>query len=211
MSADYPVMLRLAGRRCVVVGGGTVALRRTQRLVACEADILVVAPRARSEIGDMAVEGKLWLELRPFEPAYLDGALIAIAATDDRDVNQAVAQAARARGVLVNVADDPASGDFTVPAIVRRSNITLGISTGGRSPAFTRFLREQLDAWLTEDRSLLLELASEMRRELRATVQQADPSRWQIALTDPGVAAAIRAGDLDAARERIQAVLTVEP
>src|SRR5581483_10821850 len=95
----------------------------------------------------------------------LDGAFLAVAATDHPDVNRAVAEAARARGVLVNVVDDPAACDFTVPATVRRGDITIAVSTGGRSPAFARHLRQALESWLTDERCSILELAAEVRRD----------------------------------------------
>src|SRR5205823_3614563 len=100
--------------------------------------------------------GSVRVERRPFTPSDLDGALLAFAATDSRAVNAAVAEAARSRRVLVNIADDPAACDFTVPAQVRRRNVTVAISTGGRSPAFARHLREQLEVWLTDDHCALL-------------------------------------------------------
>ena len=208
MSDGYPLVARLDGKRCVVVGGGGVATRKLAGLIVAAADILVVAPAASREIERLAEDGRLRLERRPFEPSDLNGALLAFAATDDRVVNQMVAETARARGVIVNVADDPAACDFTVPAVVRRGEVTLAISTGGRSPAFARFLREQLQEWLTDARCELLELLAELRRELQAAGRSVDATRWRAALADESVARALEAGDRATARARLRHVLT---
>jgi precorrin-2 dehydrogenase/sirohydrochlorin ferrochelatase len=208
VSDDYPLVLRLAGRHCVVVGGGAVATRKVQGLLASGATITVIAPDLSTELEDLVTAGRLRAERRPFEPADLDGAVLAFAATDSREVNRAVAEAARVRGVLVNIADDPAHCDFTVPALVRRGEIALAVSTGGRSPAFARFLREQLEGWLTDSRCELLELLAELRRELRADGAPVDASRWQAAIADDGVTAALETGDRDAARRRLRVILT---
>jgi siroheme synthase-like protein len=203
MSSGYPIVLRLAGRRCVVVGGGAVASRKVGTLVRSGADVLVVAPEIAPEIESFAASGGVRIERRPFEPSDLNGALLAFAATDRRDVNQSVAEAAEERGLLVNVADDPSASDFTNPGLVRRRDITLAISTGGRSPAFARFLREQLQEWLTDARCTLLEVITEVRRDLRAAGKSPDPERWRRAIHDEQVVESIEAGDREGARRRL--------
>lgn len=203
MSSGYPVVLRLAGRRCVVVGGGSVATRKIGTLVRSGADVLVVAPEIAPEIEEFEASGGVHVERRPFEPADLDGALLAFAATDQRAVNRAVVEAAKERGVLANVSDDPSASDFNNPGIVRRRDITLAISTGGRSPAFARFLREQLQAWLTDTRCILLDLVAEVRRDLRRSGRSPDAEDWQHAIDDEQVVRAIEAGDREGARRRL--------
>ena len=210
MSGDYPLVLRVAGRRCVVVGGGTVATRKVVGLVEVDADVTVIAPRVSTEIQILAEGDLVLVERRPFVPSDLDGALLSFAATDQRAVNQAVAEAAHERGVPVNVADDPAACDFTVPAVVRQRGVSLAISTGGRSPAFARFLREQLENWLTDDRCALLELAGEVRRDLRTSGRTLGPSAWRRALADVRVMQALEAGDPAAARRLFVDSLTGE-
>lgn len=200
---SYPVFLRLNGRRCVVVGGGAVATRKVGALVRDGADVTVVAPEIAPEIEALAESGGLQIVRRPFEPDDLNGALLAFAATDSPSINRLVAQQAGALGVLVNVADDPASSDFTNPGIVRRRDITLAVSTGGRSPAFARFLREQLQEWLTDARCTLLELVTEVRRDLRSAGKSLDSARWRQALQDGRVYTAVEAGDRESARRHI--------
>ena len=203
MSTGYPVLLRLAGRRCVVVGGGSVATRKIGTLVRSGADVLVVAPEVEPEIEEFVASGGVEVKRRPFQPADLDGALLAFAATDQRAVNQAVVDAAEQRGVLVNVADDPSASDFNNPGIVRRRDITLAVSTGGRSPAFARFLREQLQEWLSDTRCTLLDLVAEVRRDLRSAGKSPGPESWRRAIDDEQVARAVEAGDREGARRRI--------
>jgi siroheme synthase-like protein len=209
--AGYPLMLRIAGRRCVVVGGGVVAARKVHGLIAGGADVLVVAPEIGPELAALAEHGTIRAGRRAFEPSDLDGALLAFTATNDRAVNEGVMRAAQARGTIVNVADDPAACEFTVPAVVRRGDVTLAISTGGRSPAFARFLREQLGGWLTDARCALLDLAAGLRRELQAADVAIPPQRWQAALADEAALAALADGDRESAHRRLREILTAEP
>ena len=209
--AGYPLTLRIAGRRCVVVGGGAVAARKVRGLIVSGADVLVVAPEIGPELAALAEHDTIRVGRRAFEPSDLDGALLAFAATNDRAVNEAVVRAAQARGMIVNVADDPAACDFTVPAVVRRGDVTRAVSTGGRSPAFARFLREQLEAWLTDARCALLDLAAELRRELQAAGAGVPPQRWQAALADEAALAALAEGDRESAHSRLREILTAEP
>jgi precorrin-2 dehydrogenase / sirohydrochlorin ferrochelatase len=207
VSADYPVALRVAGRRCVVVGGGTVAARKVRALVDAGAEIVLVAPDVAPEIDALVRSGKLRVERRRFAASDLDGAFLAFAATDLREVNRAVAEAASQRGALVNVADDPSASDFANPSIIRRQDVTVAVSTGGRSPAFARFLREQLQEWLSDSRCTMLALAAEIRRELLGTGASPTADQWRRALNDPHVLDAIEAGDDEAARQRVREAL----
>ena len=186
-----------------MVGGGSVATRKIGTLVRSGADVLVVAPEIAPEIESFEASGGVRVERRTFEPSDLDGALLAFAATDSKSVNRAVAQAADERGVLANVADDPSASDFTNPGLVRRRDITLAVSTGGRSPAFARFLREQLQDWLTDARCALLDLVAEVRRDMRSAGKPLDAEQWRRAIDDEQVAQAIEAGDREGARRRI--------
>ncbi len=148
--ADLPVMLRVAGRRCVVVGGGAVAARRATALLAAGAKVTVVAPEACDELQSLPVE---WVERR-FEPYDLENAILAVAATDDAAVNEAIAVAARERGVLINRADDPQDGDVVFPAHDRVGPVTVCVHTDGISAAGAAAIRDQLlqavpESWIT--------------------------------------------------------------
>jgi precorrin-2 dehydrogenase / sirohydrochlorin ferrochelatase len=199
---SYPAFLRLVGRRCVVIGGGRVGERKALALAAAGAVVTVIAPSVGEALRDAADRGTLCVELREYRSGDIGGALLAIAATDRPELNARVVADARTANVFVNSVDDPETGDFTVPATVRRGGVTVAISTGGKSPAFARHLREALEEWLTADRVALLELLSEVRRELIAVGQNPPPERWRQAV-DVEVTRALERGDADGARRRL--------
>ena len=180
--AHFPVCLELAGRRCLVVGGGAVAERRIAGLLEAGAAITVIAPGLTPALAALASEGRLRHEPRGYRDGDLAGFDLALAATDAGDVNAALAREGRARGVWVNAADDPANCTFILPALVRRGDLTVAVSTGGTSPALARAVREELERYLTADYATLAQIAAEARRELRAAGRAADATAWRRAL-----------------------------
>src|SRR5438876_8799276 len=178
----YPVFLELAGRHVLVVGGGLVAERRVHGLLAADATVTVVSPALTPALAALASGGRLRHHRRGFEPGDLDGVDLAFAATDRGEVNAALFVAARARGVWVNAADDPAHCTFILPAVVRRGGLSVAVSTGGTSPALARAIREELERYLTAEYATLAEIAAEARRAMRAAGLVADARTWQRAL-----------------------------
>jgi siroheme synthase-like protein len=162
LTALYPVFLRLAGRRVLLVGGGTVAASKLEGLLAAGAHVTVVAPEISAELRRPGVA----IQQRPFEPADVDGIWWVVAAAPP-EINRQVQAAANARQVFVNAVDDPAHADAYLGGIVRRDDVTVAISTGGRAPALAGLLREALDAWLPHDLGTWLEAADEARRGWR--------------------------------------------
>ena len=149
MAALFPIFFKLEGRRCVVVGAGTIASQKLEGLMDSGADVRIIAPRATEAIQALAraghVAGKVvWLQEK-FQPAHLDGAFLAIAATGDPEVNGQVFRAARERGVLCNAVDDPERCDFFYPSVVRRGDLQIAISTAGKSPALAQRIRKELE------------------------------------------------------------------
>ena len=140
----YMAALKLKGRRALVVGGGEVGLEKVDGLLLCDADVTLVAPEAERELQDYAAEGSIAWEGREWREADLDGALIAIAATGDTDVNIAVSAAAERRSMLVNVVDVPPLCNFILPAIVRSGPLAIAISTAGASPALAKRMRDEI-------------------------------------------------------------------
>jgi siroheme synthase-like protein len=140
----YPVFLDVEGRRAVVVGAGPVALRKTRGLIEAGAKVTVIAPRFHDEFDELAIER---IE-REFVDADVEDAALVFAATDARDVNRRIGALARARGILANIADARDECAFIVPARVRRGNVQIAISTGGRSPKLAAELRQKLEKWL---------------------------------------------------------------
>jgi len=164
-----PVFLKLAGRRCLLVGAGNVALGKIGSLLATGLDLTVVAPHALSEIRQFAAEGKLRFLERAFAPADLDGCFLVIAATDSPEVNSAVYRAAVERNIPCNSVDDIPNCDFFFGSVVSRGDLQVAISTSGQSPAFAQRLRREIDEQLPEDLGPWLDQVGELRREVLAT------------------------------------------
>jgi uroporphyrin-III C-methyltransferase / precorrin-2 dehydrogenase / sirohydrochlorin ferrochelatase len=156
----YPAFLRLEGRRVVLVGGGVVAAAKLEGLLAAGAAVTVVAPEIRPELERAGVV----LERRAFEPGDLDGAWWVVAAAPPV-VNKQVLDAAEARRVFVNAVDDPPNATAYLGGVVRRSDVTVAFSTGGRAPAMAGLLREAFDAWLPHDLDRWMSAADEARRD----------------------------------------------
>jgi len=141
----YPVTLNLQGRRCLVVGGGAVALRKVEGLLSEGAKVTVVSPRPIPPIMDLASKTVIGLESRGYWPGEASGYSLVFAATDDREANRKVFEDAKAAGVWVNVADDPALCTFHLPARLQRGDLLVAVSTAGRAPFAARRLRELLE------------------------------------------------------------------
>ena len=201
---QYPVNLVVADRECLVVGGGRVALRKVEGLLACGARVTVVAPAVDAEL--RRLPGVTVVE-RAWGPDDLDGMRLVIAATDDPGVNAAVYAEGERRGVWVNGADDPAHCSFTLPSVVRRGDLQVTVSTGGRSPALATWLRRRLEGEIGPEYAVLLDLLATERDELKAAGRSTEGLDWQSAL-DSDMLGLIRNGDLDHARERLQTCLS---
>lgn len=145
MTSLFPIFLKLAGRRCLVVGGGKVGKPKIAGLLETGAEIRVVALEASAAVRQWAQEGKVQLELRPFRNDDLDGAFLAVVATGSRPLNQRVYHEAQRRGVLCNVVDVPELCDFYYPSVVRRGDLQIAVSTAGQSPSLAQKIRQQLE------------------------------------------------------------------
>ena len=209
MTTYYPVYLNLRGRRCVIVGGGTVAEGKISRLLDSGADICVVSPDATPGIRQFVADGAVRWEQRKYERGDLEGAFIAIAATNLREVNRRIFEEAEERGVMLNAVDDPPNCSFIAPSIVQRGPVTVAISTGGVSPALARKLRESLQAsedlaWA--DLSSVMSVARSHLREVEL-LSTIDPQRWQCCIT-PQLLAMAQEGRQSEAAEMLMAGLT---
>ena len=164
-----PIFLRLEGRRCLLVGAGNVALDKIGSLLKAGVRLQVVAPEARAEVRQLALEGRLeWIQ-RPFQPSDLDGKFLVITATDSHEVNAAVYREAVERNVLCNSVDDIPNCDFFFGSVVSRGGLQIAISTAGESPAFAQRLRREIDEQLPADLGPWLEEVGQLRREVLAT------------------------------------------
>jgi siroheme synthase-like protein len=204
----YPVLLELQGRPCVVVGGGPVAARKVEGLLAAGADVTVVSPALAPALGALHAAGRLRHVERAYRDGDLAGAALAFSAVDDPGTTAAVAAEARRRGVWLNAADDPPHCSVILPAVLRRGALTVAVASGGASPALTRALREHLEASLGPEWATLAELAAEARRELRAAGRVAAGAVWRRALA-ADLRELIVACRVDEARRRLRERLEI--
>ncbi|MDQ6927528.1 MAG: bifunctional precorrin-2 dehydrogenase/sirohydrochlorin ferrochelatase [Actinomycetota bacterium] len=200
MTPAYPVNLLLDGRRCLVVGGGDVAARKAEGLLACGGRVHVVASQVSDSIRS---DSRLTWEERPYRSSDLDGCWLVIAATDKAEVNRSVFLDGEAVGVWVNGADDPQHCSFTLPSVVRRGDLMLTVSTGGRSPAVATWIRKRLDDEIGPEYEVLLDLVSSRRQAIKASGGSTEDVDWHRAL-DSDILGLIRTGELEQARERIE-------
>jgi precorrin-2 dehydrogenase/sirohydrochlorin ferrochelatase len=178
----YPMFLKISGKRCVVVGGGGVALRKVRALLEHGASVEVISPDPCPELIELEGRGEIDILHRQYQLGDLQGALIAIAATDSSDINQQVIKEARSKATLVNAADDLENSDFILPSYLRRGDMTIAISTAGRSPALARKIRTGLEKEFGDEYASLVRLIGEVRAEVRRQKVKVSGEDWQEAL-----------------------------
>jgi siroheme synthase-like protein len=203
----YIACLRLSGRRCVVIGGGEVGLEKAEGLLACDAQVTLIAPEAHPGLVQLALEGSIRWEQRGYESGDLDGALIAIAATDDTDLNIRVFEDAEARSMLVNVVDVPPLCNFILPAIVRNGPLAIAISTAGASPALAKRMKREIGELFGEPYAFLAILLNEARGWAKATLPTYQDRKQffeSIVNGQPDPIELLRAGDVQGVRDLIQ-------
>ena len=200
----YPANLLIAGRRCLVVGGGRVAARKAEGLLACRAVVHVVAMAVGPDV--RALAGLTWEE-RPYRAGEAAGYRLVMTATGIPEVDAAVFADGEAAGVWVNSADDPTHCSFTLPAVARRGPVMLTVSTGGHSPALAGWLKERLAAQVGPEYEVLAGLLSEERDAVRAEGRSTEGLDWRSAL-DSDMLDLIRSGRVQQAKERLHACLS---
>jgi siroheme synthase-like protein len=205
--SGYPVNMLVRDRRVVVVGAGRIAARKIEPLLEAGALVEVIAPEANDEVQGWADAGRLVLHRRPFAPADVDGAWLALTATDDPGVNGAVHEAAEAARVWVNSADDPANCSFTLMSVIRRGDLVVSVGTGGRSPALATYLRRRLGEEIGPEYETLVGLLSEAREALRGTGRSSEDANWQ-SVFESGIVELVRTGRIDEARELLRTCLS---
>ena len=198
----YPVFLDIAGKPVVVIGGGNIAHQKVAGLLKAGAEVTVVSPELNEEMAALSTEGRFRHLERDYEAGDLKGYTLAFVATDDRSVNSTVAGEGKERQVWVNAVDDPPYCDFIMPGIAQRGDLIIAISTSGRSPAMARKMREEIEEFLTEDYAAMLELAAEVRAELREQNTLIDADIWNKAL-DAALKKLLAEGKQAEAKERL--------
>jgi siroheme synthase-like protein len=219
----YPIFLDLKSRPCLVVGGGTIALRKAEGLLLCGAKVHVVSPVIVPDLREMeSVEAvtsfrknaepgfdpaaqpvhPVTFEVRPYEPGDTRGYTLVIAATNDRAVNAQVFEEARELGIPVNVVDDPPLCGFILPSIIRRGSVTIAFSTAGRSPALAKRLREYLERAVGPEYGELADLLGDLRPLMKERIPT-EEARNEVMdeMMSRGVLKLLRQGKRDEARE----------
>ncbi|MFY9586612.1 MAG: bifunctional precorrin-2 dehydrogenase/sirohydrochlorin ferrochelatase [Actinomycetota bacterium] len=207
MTTGYPAILLLDGRLAVVIGGGHVAERKVRTLLDAGARVRVVAEDPTRGIKGRATKGEIELRERPYETGDLDGAAVAVAATDDEDVNKGVYNEATAAGIPVNVVDNVALCTFIAPSIVRRGDLVLAISTGGNAPALAVRIRERMEREFGEEYARFLELMGELRESVKVPGDQDERAKAWYRVIDSDVMDLVRAGEVERARTRATELL----
>ncbi|HEX6675465.1 MAG TPA: bifunctional precorrin-2 dehydrogenase/sirohydrochlorin ferrochelatase [Actinomycetes bacterium] len=210
----YPVSLDLAGHRAVVIGADAVAQGKVEGLLAAGARVAVVADGPTATLAALESDPRVTVARRPWRPGDLDGATVCVAASGDPGTRAAICREARGRGVLVNVMDDVEHCDFAAPALVRRGDLLIAISTGGRSPALARRLREELEARFGDEWAVVLDLLAEVRADTLDHLPdlQERARRWQDALDLDELVLLVRGGRYAEARRTLTArLLAGEP
>ncbi|MEI7559513.1 MAG: bifunctional precorrin-2 dehydrogenase/sirohydrochlorin ferrochelatase [Actinomycetes bacterium] len=166
----YIACLKLRGRSCLVVGAGDIALEKVEGLLACDADIVILAPEAQGDLTKLAAEGSIeWIQ-REYEPSDLEGRFMVIAATNDSEVNIGVYNDAEKRAMLANVVDVPPLCNFILPAIVRTGPLAIAISTAGASPALAKRMKREISELFGEQYAELALMLNEARGWAKGTL-----------------------------------------
>ena len=196
----YPIGLDVCGKHCVVIGGGTVALRKVKALLEHGAIVDVVCPYLCPELSELAKANIIKGHLKEYEPQDINDAFLVIAATNEEATNKKVADEATRHKILVNTVDKPESTDFIVPSYLRRGALTIAVSTNGASPALSRKVRTNLEQIFSEEYTCLTALIEEVRSELRNKAINISGDSWQKALDLDLLIELLQSGQRDEAK-----------
>lgn len=201
----FPVFVNLQERPCLMVGGGVVAERKAATLLEYGAKITIISKEITAQIEQWHREGRVEIALRAFCEQDLEGIFLVFVATNDSEVNRRVSRCCREREILVNVAEHPEQGDFFVPSILKRRDLTVAISTAGKSPAFARRLRKELETIITPEYGEFVDLLGNVRSYLQEQVPDIK-RRKQILqeLVYSDILALIQVGDKEKVKEKIR-------
>lgn len=201
----YPLNWKAEGRPCLVAGAGHVALRKVRGLLAAKAEVTVVAPKGVPEFSALAAEGRLRWERTSFRPGMERGADLVVSTTGDVRVARYLSEAAARERFLYNAADFPALGNCTLPAHFERGSLTVAVSTEGKSPAFSRYIRQWLETEIPENFGEWLDRLAELREEAKETIEgsRAREAFWRAAFSGD-VMRRVAEGQLEEAEEYIR-------
>lgn len=162
----YPVNLDIQKQRCLVVGGGSVGTRKVMTLLECGAVVTVVSPVATRRLLELTEKGSITLKKRPYQPSDLDTMFLVIGATNNEELNLQISMDARRLNKLCNIADRPEACNFIIPSVINRGDLVIAISTSGKSPAFAKKLRKDLEKMFGEEYAEFLQFMGVIRKKL---------------------------------------------
>jgi len=204
----YPVYLNLKGRRVVVVGGGEVAERKVESLLPCEASVVVISPNVTSWLSALFDQKRIEWRARPYMKGDCGRAALVFSATDDAEVNRAVYAEATALGIFVNTADQPELCSFIMPAVVRRGDIGIAISTSGTSPALAARLRRKISRVIGPEYAQFSRLMVRARREIRLRVaSERERKELHYRIIDSDIIKLLRSNDREGAERRLREMI----
>lgn len=201
----YPVFFDLREKVCLVVGGGAVSERKVQRLLECDASIRVVSKSLSAGLQCLLDQKQIQCPADRYSPNCLDGVFLVICATDDKAMNEQVMRDCRSRGIPVNVVDDPELCDFILPSIVEQGDLTIAVSTGGKSPALAKCLREELECRYGPEYREMVDIMGELRKRIVARGRPTEENRTLFeAVVYSDILELLRRGDLEGVRVRVR-------
>ena len=208
MSRFYPILVDLQGKKALVVGGGKVAQRKIESLLEHGATVQVVAKELTASLEELRRAGRIEFLGEEFSETFVDGVFVVFAATDDAALNRRVSRTAQQRSLLVNAVDQPADCNFIVPSVLSRGDLVIAVSTSGKSPAFARKVRVELEQSFGEEYGLFLNLMGNLRKEiLRLGLSQEENKSTFEDLVTSDLLTAIREKNWDLASQIIEKVL----
>jgi precorrin-2 dehydrogenase/sirohydrochlorin ferrochelatase len=200
----YPVHLNISGMTCLVVGGGDVAERKVQKLLECGGRVVVVSRHLTTCLEDLKGEGRINHIPEEYRSHHMEGAFLVIGATDKDDVNREIYADAEKRNILVNIVDDPGKCRFYVPSVVRRGDLLISITTGGKSPTLAKRLRGKLEDEYGNEYKVLLHILGRVRGKMLAKHRSPEANKEIFeAILDTDILAHIRNGEWDAVKKII--------
>jgi precorrin-2 dehydrogenase/sirohydrochlorin ferrochelatase len=193
----YPINLNIKDRKCLVAGGGLVALRKVKRLVECEAIIRIISPQIVTQLEEIAKKEIIEILYRKIQSDDLNDIFLIFAATNDKEVNMSISQWAHKKNILCNIADQPDESDFTLPSVIDQGDLNITISTNGKSPALSKYLRKRLQTEFGQEYATLLDMMGKLRKMLTAEVPcQNDRQKIYHSLLDSSILHSLKLNDL---------------
>jgi precorrin-2 dehydrogenase / sirohydrochlorin ferrochelatase len=211
MMKYYPIYIKIEGKPCTVIGGGEVGERKVVRLLECGAQVTVLAQVITPALRALRDEGRIRCIHEPYEPKHLTDAFLVIGATDRDDVNAKIAADCRGKGIMVNIVDDPGRCDFILPSLFEQGDLSIAVSTAGKSPALAKRIRRELETAYGAEYAVLLQIMGTLREIIMAAGRPSVDNRTLFeALLDSPILEEIRQQRWDRVRQMIKDISGID-